>query len=271
MPARKIVMGTLVLAMGTFTSAPASAIVVTSFGPFGEAGSSLGRDLSIGSGGDVFELDSFISFGGLGLRLSTDALPAGLDFAFGYGLSDGDTDLTLAYTFTNDTGGILDDVRFISYLDAEIDESLNTFFNEYGGASGSPGTGPGDPDPDSWEIDEPGFSVVPGDIYDHAFDGELDGSAALPDGPLDDVAMALGFFLGPLDPGGSVSIRVLLSEDMDRLGTLALLHRDADSTDQVITMSGQVVPTAVPEPATLGLLGFAAALALAGRKRRRAS
>jgi hypothetical protein len=84
--------------------------------------------------------------------------------------------------------------------------------------------------------------------------------------------MALGFFLGPLDPGGSVSIRVLLSEDMDRVGTLALLQRDADLTDQVITMSGQVAPTAVPEPGTLGLLGLAAALsALARRNRPRAS
>jgi hypothetical protein len=88
---------------------------------------------------------------------------------------------------------------------------------------------------------------------------------------LDDVAMALGFFLGPLDPGGSVSIRVLLSEDMDRLGTLALLHKDADSTDKVITMSGRVEATAVPEPGTLGLLGLAAALAVAARRRLRAS
>jgi hypothetical protein len=270
MQLRRTVPGALVLALGAFTSAPASAIVVTSFGPFGEAGSSLGRDLSIGPGGEVFELDGFLSFGGPGLRLSTDPLPAGLDFVFGYGLSDGDTDLTLAYTFTNNTGAILDDVRFISYLDAEIDEPLNTFFNEYGEASGSPGTGPGDPDPDSWEIDEPGFSSVPGDIYDHAFDGELDGSAALPGGPLDDVAMALGFFLGPLDPGRSVSIRVLLSEDMDRMGSLALLHKDADSANQVITLSGRVAPAAVPEPGTLGLLGLAAALLVAGRKRLRA-
>jgi hypothetical protein len=176
--------------------------------------------------------------------------------------------LTLAYTFTNNTGGILDDFRFISYLDAEIDEPENTFFNEYGEPLGLPGAGPGDPDPDSWEIDEPGFNLPnPGDIYDHAFDGELDGSAALPGGPLDDVALALGFFLGPLDPGGSVSIRVFLSEDMDRLGSLALQHRDADSTDKVITMSGQAGAAAVPEPGMLGLLVLAAALLAAGGKK----
>jgi hypothetical protein len=275
MQPRRIILGILVLAMGVLTSVPASAIVITSFGPFGEAGTFQEPDriLSIGSGGDVFELDSFLILGGLGLLLSTDPLPAGLDFVFGYGLSDGDTDLTLAYTFTNNTGAILDDVRFISYLDAEIIEPMNTFYNEYGQVVGSPGTGPGDPDPDSWEIDEPGINLPnPGDIYHHAFEGELDGSAALPGGAVDDVAMALGFFLGPLDPGGSVSIRVLLSEDMDRVGTLALLQRDADLTDQVITMSGQVAPTAVPEPGTLGLLGLAAALlALARRNGPRAS
>ncbi len=275
MQQRKLIFGTLVLAAGVLTNGPASAIVVTSFGPFGEAGTSLDpdRNLFIGPGGVVFELDAFFGFGGgPNLQLSAGGLPAAdVGFTFEHVLSDSDTDLTLTYTFTNNTGSILDDVQFISYLDAEIVEMNNTFFNEYGlPPLGVPGTGPGDLNPDSWEIDEPGFrSPNPGDIFDNAGAGTLDSMNAVPLGMPDDVAMALGFLLGSLDPGGSVSIRILLSEDFDQLGSLALVHQDLDSEDTVITMSGQVVPTGVPEPGTLVLLGMGLA-ALAAVRRSRA-
>ena len=45
------------------------------------------------------------------------------------------------------------------FVDHEIDESMNTFFNEFGDAVGTPAAG------QSWEIDEPGFNPPFGDIF----------------------------------------------------------------------------------------------------------
>jgi hypothetical protein len=275
---RKFILGALVLAMSALASAPASAIVITSFGPFGEAGSipGIARPLFIGTGGDVNELDAFLWFGGgPSFRLSDGDLPgAGVDVGFGYALSDGSTDLTLTYTFTNTNATALMDVRFFSFLDADIDETTNSLQNEYGEVLGSPGAGAGDLDPDSWEIDEPGYCMpdfICGNVYDNLFDlGILENTNAIPASAEDDVSLALGFLLGPLGPSSSVSIRVFISEDLDSIGNLSLVHRDSwpDSADESITMSGQVVAAQVPEPSTLFLLG-AGLTALATVRRRR--
>jgi hypothetical protein len=275
---RKLILGALVLAVSGLASAPASAtiMVVGGFGQYGEAGSipAINRPLFIGSGGDVNELDAFLWFDpGPSFRLSDGDLPGlGVDVGFGYALSDGDTDLTLTYTFTNNTAFALMDVRFFSFLDADIDESLNTLFNEYAEVQGSPGAGAGDPDPDSWEIDEPGYCIpgfICGNVYDNLFDlGTLEDANGVPAGAEDDVSMALGFLLGPLGPSSSVSIRVFLSEDLDSIGSLRLDHRDFDSQLKVISMSGQVVVAQVPEPAALFLLGLGlTALATVHRRR----
>src|SRR5690348_14421761 len=45
------------------------------------------------------------------------------------------------------------------YLDHEMDQALNTFFNEYAQAVNTPAAG------ESWEIDEPGYSF--GNIFSH--------------------------------------------------------------------------------------------------------
>src|SRR5688572_28622601 len=59
---------------------------------------------------------------------------------------------------------------FGAFLDHEIDEPINTFFNELGAVSGAPQAG------QSWEIDEPGFGAIPGDIFDNFLGGTLDNS-----------------------------------------------------------------------------------------------
>jgi hypothetical protein len=247
-------------------SAPASAIVVTTFGANGEAGDVFGHSLSVGAGGAVHELDAFFNIGGgTSFRLSDGDLgSAGVGFSFGYGLSADGTDLTLAYSFTNNTGSPLSNVRFFSFLDAEIDEPVNTFFNEFGELGGSSADA-AEEDADQWEIDEPGF--VFGDIYSNLLAGALDGTNAVPAGSFDDVSMGLGFFLGPIDPGGSVSIRILLSEDFSTLGSLSLTQRDRNSLDTAITLSGRVASAAVSEPGTLALLATFALLSLLGRRR----
>ena len=262
---------------------PAQAITVSGgFGPGGEAGQAdydgdTYSDFPITlfgvetSEGDVLQLDAFLyldsdgngipddlngGFDGVTAQLSVDPLPSGLDYGFGY-LPPDDSHLYLTYTFTNNTGSVLSDLRFFSYLDAEIDEPFNTFFNEYGGTVGALGSGSGDGDPDNWEIDDPYL----GDILAYnLYNGLLDNTNGVPSTAPNDVAMALGFYLGALNPLDVATITMLIATDGLYLGNYALQHFDADSTGKYITFSGQssVVtpgPAPVPEPGTWLLMG----------------
>lgn len=115
------------------------------------------------------------------------------------------------------------------FVDHELEESLNGFFDEFGVIAGSAPAGL------SLEIDEPGF--VFGDIVDNFVAGALDGGNALPAGASDDVALALlwdfelnadefalvrftvstqrpsGFHLAQVDPDTGTSI--YFSSDLD--------------------------------------------------------
>lgn len=279
---KKVFFLIVLIIMGISMPSKGWAISLTPFGPFGEGGASNGQSFSIGTGGSVFEVDAFLNIGGMDLnggffgtsaQLSLDPLPVGLSYSFSSSLSLDSTDLTLSYTFSNNTGGFLSNVQFFSFLDAEIDEPINSFFNEYGDVIGTVGTGAADADPDSWEIDEPGFLF--GDIYDNLFLGALDNSNGVPSSFPDDPSMALGFSLGGLNPLDAATINILISEDGDSIGSLALAHFDSDTrSNTVITLSGQsaVTPiTSVPEPSTLVLLGsgLAAMIGLGRRMRDR--
>jgi hypothetical protein len=78
------------------------------------------------------------------------------------------------------------------FVDYEIDQSLNTFFNEYGTPYNSPLA------EQSWEIDEPGYRF--GDIYDHfqnSYYGNslLENDNGVPSATPDDVSMAIAWEL----------------------------------------------------------------------------
>lgn len=270
------------LTMIVFITSPIWAITITDpFGPNGEAGyinnTGFPPSLSIGAGGEVVELDAFLNIAGSDLnsgffgtsaQFAFDPLPAGLNFSFSSSLSADTTDLNLIYKFFNNTGGILNDVQFLSFLDAEIDEPINTFFNEFGEVIGNVGVGATDPDPDSWEIDEPtGF--FGGDIFDNLLLGMLDNTNAFPIGFPDDVSMALGFSLGNLNPFDTARINILISEDGDSIGSLALAQHDSDPlSTTVITMSGKSNVAPIPEPSTFILLGTGlVGLGFFGRRR----
>lgn len=226
---------------------PARGITFSPFGVQGQGGSRNSQNLTIGAGGSVYEIDSFLYAAGLDLngtnegvsaRLSVNTLLTEIVFSFRSDLSADSTDLLLTYSFTNSGSEVFRDLRFFSFLDAEIDQASNTFFNEYGVAAGSPGSGIWDSDPDLWQISEPGF--LDGTLYGNLLVGILDNTNAVPASLPDDVSMALGFRIGDLKPGQARSVRVLISEDADVLGSLALIHRDADSNSGTfITFSGQ--------------------------------
>ncbi len=245
---------------------PAGAITVGAFGPGGSGGSNpaSGQTFTFGGGGDVFELDAYVNIAGQDLnggafgtsaQLSTDPLPAGLDFSFSSILSPDATDITLTYQLANNTGSDIASLSFFSYVDADIDEPINTFFNELASTSGvlAPGQ--------SFEIDEPGIFF--GDIRDNLDLGLLDDLNAL--GAPEDVAMALGFDLA-VAAGEIASIAIQLSEDGDSIGSFAITQRDDDpaSLDE-LTFSGEASVAAAGgggAAGTLDLSELASLLAL---------
>lgn len=165
---------------------------------------------------------------------------------------DADNMGTVNWTFTNNTGAALDDAWFFVFLDAEIDQAINTFFNESGEMLSVIGTGASDIFADSWEIDEPGY--VFGDIYDNILAGVLGNSNNIIAGAEDDVSLALGFNLGGLGIGDTVFVDMLIG----RLLQEGLCHADGDSADSFCwNGTASIVasePVAVPEPGTFLLL-----------------
>jgi hypothetical protein len=240
----------LVLCGVALGAVPSPAITFSPFGPKGEGGSKNGQTFTIGTGGVVFELDGFLQIGGLDLngsqfgvsaQLSRDALPAGVVYSFTNSLSTDQADLVLAYTFSNTTSTVFSDLHFFVLLDAEIDEEINTFFNEYGSTNGALGLH--GYDASEWQIDEPGFGT--GTLLKNLFKGALSGSNAVPANAPNDVAQALGFSLGNLNPGAASTVEVLISEQGLALGSFSLAQHDRDSASTTAaTMSGVIVATA---------------------------
>jgi hypothetical protein len=187
---------------------------------------------------------------------TNDFAGSGIDLSYSNGLnSSGYGNLT--WELTNNTSSMLTGVSLFGYVDAEIVETLNSFTNEYGEYVGVTGSGSGDVNPDSWEIDEPGY--VFGDIYNNLLSGSLDNTNAVPAGLEDDVSIALGFELGDILVGQTLRMTLMIS-DSDIGG---LYHGDADGGEGAFINGTVVVDTAtsVPEPSRvliflLGMLGM---------------
>lgn len=252
------------LALALALMAPtAEALLIAPFGPNGEGGDVNGQLFALGGGGRVHELDAFVALAGQDLngatsgvaaRLSQDAPPADLGYAFDAVLF-GTGGVRLRYELSNQGATPLPALTFLSFLDAEIVETDNTFFDEFAAVSGAPAPG------QSFEVDEPGF--VSGDLFDHLLLAMLDDTNARTAASPDDVAMALGFSLGVLQPGAAAVIDIVISEAGDSLGGVRIDHFDPDDAT-VITYSGEAAR--VPEPATSALLGLGLAVALAARR-----
>jgi hypothetical protein len=251
----------------------ARAISFTSFGPNGEGGDINGQTMTIGSGGSAYEIDAFVNVSGSDLngaatgtsaQLSLDPLPADLAFAFSTELSADGHDLLLSYELTNISASTLTGVTFLSFLDADIDNAINTYFDEYAVTAGSLAAG------QNFEVDEPGYLF--GDIYENLLIGSLDGTNAIPIGNPDDVSMALSFELAPLASGQKTIMQIMISEAGNSIGSFAIRQADIDPGSATqITYSGRAFSPAVPEPSaallyTAGML--LVSVSLRGRRRR---
>jgi len=183
----------------------------------------------------------------LGSPFFTEIQDAGLSVSFDNQL-DASNLGTFSWQIQNTLRSDLNNVTFFAFLDMEIDEPLNSFFNESGALIDVSGTGSGDNLADSWEIDEPGFLF--GDIFDNLLAGALDNSNAVPAGLEDDVSLALGFQTGSLLPGETLSASFTISES--NIGGLS--HTDPDS-GLTFYFNGTVdvlpASTSVPEPDSL--------------------
>jgi hypothetical protein len=176
-----------------------------------------------------------------------DALPPGSVFDPSTGLGN----VRLSFAGPGSHSGIL-------FVDHELSETINTYFNEFAEASGSPPPGL------SWEIDEPGFLF--GNIFDNFLAATLDNSAAT-FGP-EDVSMALGWAFA-LNPGEHATIDFLVSESQP--AGFFLRHYDPDSDEEIffsasLTITGGAVPDG---GSTLALLAIAGTLFGLGVTRRK--
>lgn len=133
---------------------------------------------------------------------------------------------------------------FIGYFDYEFDEAQNTFFNERGSVSGSPGAGM------SWQIDTID-NLAAGNIFDNVYDNTLNNSNMIPDEG--DVSWAMGwdYFL---EANQAAVIHLVVSAVMPDAGFF-LTHTDND-TGESIYFSGILDIQPVPEPQSLALLGL---------------
>jgi hypothetical protein len=130
------------------------------------------------------------------------------------------------------------------FVDHEIDEAINTFYNENGDVVGSPATG------QSWEIDEPGY--VFGDIYGNFLGSALDGSNGVPAGSEDDVSMALGWDFDLADLPALITFNL---SDTAPPGGFYLQQYDPDS-DASVYFSSSLTVVPVPGAVLMGSIGI---------------
>lgn len=146
------------------------------------------------------------------------------------------------------------------FVDHELSEAANGFDNELGAVTGAPSAG------QSWEIDEPGFSANPGDIYDHFTTGQLDNVVGR--STPDDVSMALGwdFVLQPRERG----LLTFLVGTQPPTSPFYLVQSDPESGEKVYFSSSLAIASVgVPDhDAAVPWLGLSAVVMAAWFRRR---
>ncbi len=207
---------------------------------------------------------------------SAAAVPVGVDVS-AFNMTTGLGIISATITGTGDH-------FFGGWFDHEIDQALNTPFNETGAAHGVPAAD------QYWEIDEPGFGSptngsaglpYTGDIYwniENSYAPSYPGDVFLDNQvfydwndnqtltPPDDVSMAMGWEFTLADTE-QMLIELVLS-DTAPLSGFYLSHSDDTSPDQIF-FSGSLFKSSIPAPEPSVLLLFGVGLLGLGSIRRR--
>lgn len=234
---------------------PLFATVLLTFSAVTEAGPIGAFEACVAVNADVY--DPGIGLSGCG----GDPAPSNISSSF-------DADFFGSVEIALDTAG---DYFVSMFIDFEIDEFFNTFFNELVSSGGTLGAG------QSYEADEPGWFF--GDIFDNFFLGSLDNSIAseLTGDFGEDASLALGWDFS-LAAGEEALVTFLVSATQPTSG-FWLNHTDPDSDYGYFFSSTLEIrggddpdpdpdPQPVPEPGTLLLFG-AGLIGLAVTRRRR--
>lgn len=167
--------------------------------------------------------------------LTPGTLPPAIDAtAFDFGSGLGTITITIGGAGAHNVG---------VFLDHEIDEPINTFFNEFGNTGGVPAAG------QSWEIDEPGFFF--GDLFDNFAANTLDNTNGVPGGAEDDVAMGMAFDF--VLAGAQLGIVNFFTSSTNDAPGFFLQHIDAQ-TEESIFFWADLTIIGVPEPTSLALV-----------------
>ena len=191
-----------------------------------------------------FNLDGTLTY-----PIDGDPIPAAIDIS---GFDDitglGTIDVTITGAGLHYVGG---------FFDHEIDEPINSFFNEVGSATGAPAAG------QSWAIDEPGAAF--GDIDLNFIAGSLDNSVGVPFP--EDVSMAMGWDF-VLALGEEALISFAITDVVP--GGFFLTHNDQNSAESIFMASSlDIRLSPIPVPAAIWLFG-SGLLGLVGFSRRKA-
>jgi len=205
---------------------------------------------------DISLFDYGFNIDGSGTNfLDGDAIPGNVDVS-GFSLVTGLGQIDISITGAGAHNAL-------TFLDLEIDEAINTFFNESAMTGGSLGSG------QSWEADEPGFGGIVGDIYSNYMGNALDNTNAV--GAIqEDVSLALGWDFTLL-AGQSAVASFFTSTANDAGGLFHFEQIDPDSQASVFFWSDLNItggPADLAEPGTLGLALFGM-LSVFGLRRRK--
>ncbi len=241
-------------------------VVNGSFGPNGDIGfvtSPPDLNVTFGDGqGSIYQMDGFVNVPGKdfgsGPGQSADlanGAPTGLSYTFN-ATQPTTQQLLLSYTFVNNSGAALPGFQFLYFVDPDI----GAFDDESAKVNGSLGL----PSPTSYQVGDPSISS----IFTNLMNGTLNNANDFPPPTQGDVSIALGFTIGSLDIGQSVTYDVLLSDDGTHLGNFFITQTDPVLANDFLTISG--ISSMVPEPTSIVSMTIGTLLGLGYLARRRA-